>query len=366
MDPLTLSLILGGTQLASGAMQYFTAQDARNYEQQQLNKLQDALNRIGIPEARPEYFTPEVYEYLENYDPEVAAFVREQDPRMLQIRSAEGVRAKKAEESVLQDILGRAREGTDVLAEIQRARGMREAAGTMASQSATLQQQLQRQGQQGGLAAYGAALQQQQGAGQQAALAGEQAALAGLQERGRALGEAGSLAGRQIGRELDIESANVAAINAFNRRMAERQQEQANLGAQIRNQAQLENIRGRQRIAEKNIAAAADAKQRQMDFEQQKYQNELAKYGKGAQQVQAGISARQASAQDINRMIQGLGDVAGTATLVSQGYTPAGFQAPRQQYQRPQSYDLGPIQSQQPQYDYEDPYAKFRRPRREI
>ena len=63
----------------------------------------------------------------------------------------------------------------------------------------------------------------------QAALAGEQAALAGLQERGRALGQAGDLAGRQVGRELDIERANVNAINAFNQRLASSQQDQANL-----------------------------------------------------------------------------------------------------------------------------------------
>lgn len=358
MDPLTIALLMGG-QAISGGLQYMNAEEARAYEREQQAKLQEALNRIGIPEARPEYFTPEVYQYLENYNPEVAQYVRERDPRMVAMQSSEAMRAKGAEQQVLQDLLSRSREGTDVLAEIQRARGLREAAGTMSSQAATLQQQLARQGQQGGLAAYGAALQQQQGAGQQAALAGEQAALAGLQERGRALGEAGNLAGRQIGREFDIERGNVNAINAFNQRLASSQQDQANLQAQIRNQAALENIRGRQRVGEMNVQSQAAARDRRQAFAQQQYQNQLAKYGKQSGQVDSAVAARTGQAQDLNKLIQGLGDVAGTGTLLAAGYGP---KKSISDYQKPESYDLGPAGEQEQQ----DPYAKYRLKSREI
>lgn len=340
MDPLTLALILG-PQVISGAMQYGEAQDARAYEQEQNARLQEALNKIGIPEARPEYFTPEVYKWLENYDPEVAQYVRERDPRMVQMQSPEALRAKKAEQDVLQSMLGRAREGTDVLAEIQRARGQREAAGTMASQAATLQQQLQRQGQQGGLAAYGAALQQQQGAGMQAALAGEQAALAGLQERGRALSEAGTLSGRQLGRELDIEQSNVNAINAFNQRLARSQQEQANLAAEIRNRGQMFNLQGRQEIADKNVGAQAAARDRAMQFAQQQYQNELAKYGKQAGLTSEMTGSRAQQAADINKLYQGLGDVASTAA----------YQYGKGKKPQASSVTAGPAEQVSPRYD---------------
>lgn len=365
MDPATLALILG-PQIISGFMQYGESQEAREYAQQQEARLQEALNRIGIPEARPEYFTPEVYAWLENYDPEVAAYVRERDPRMVEMRSAEAQRAKGAEQQVLQDLLDRSRSGTDVMAEIQRARGMREAAGTMASQAATLQQQLQRQGQQGGLAAYGAALQQQQGAGMQAALAGEQAAMTGLQERARAQSEAGTLAGRQLGRELDIERGNVDAINAFNQRLAQSQQDQANLAAEIRNRAEMFNIGGRQRIGEQNIRAQADARDRRMQFAQQQYQNELAKYGKQAGLTGQATDRRASEAQDYNRMVQGLGDVASTGGYISAGYVPKGYTKqgaqPAQQYQRPEAYDMGPAGGEPEQ----DPYAKYRLKSREV
>ena len=348
MDPLTIALILG-SQAVSGGFQYMNAEEAREYAREQEAKLQEALNRIGIPEARPEYFTPEVYQWLENYDPEVAAYVRERDPRMIEMQSSEARRAKSAEQQVLQSILDRSREGTDVMAEIQRARGMREAAGTMASQAATLQQQLQRQGQQGGLAAYGAALQQQQGAGQQAALAGEQAALSGFQERGRALGEAGTLAGRQLGRELDIEQANVAAINAFNQRLASSQQAQANLAAQIRNQGKLFNIQGRQRIGEKNVASQAEARDRAMQFAQQQYQNQLAKYGKTADLTGSMMKTRAGEAEDLNKLIQGLGDVASTAAYTKAGYVPKGMtkQGGQQTYRQGELYDLGPAEEEE-------------------
>lgn len=325
MDPATLALILG-PQLISGVAQYGESAAAREYAQRQQQQLQEALNKIGIPEIRPEYLTPEVYQYLQNYSPEVAQYIQEKAPQMVQMQSPEAMRAKQAEQGVLQDILSRAREGTDVIAEIQRARGQREAAGTMASQAATLQQQLQRQGQQGGLAAYGAALQQQQGAGQQAALAGEQAALSGFQERGKALGEAGALAGKQLGRELDVEQGNVAAINAFNQRLASTRQAQENLAAQIRNQAALENIRGRQRVGEMNVKSRASARDRAIDLAQQQYQNQLAKYGRGAELSQAGVKSRYGQAEDINKMYQGLGDVASTAGYVKAGYVPKGMQ----------------------------------------
>jgi hypothetical protein len=355
MDPATLALILG-PQVISGGMQFFESQNAREYAQQQQAKLEEALARIGFPSADPSYFTPEVYEYLEKYDPEVAAYVRERDPRMVEMTSPAAMRAQQAEQQVLQDIMGRAREGTDVLAEIQRARGMREAAGTMSSQAATLQQQLQRQGQQGGLAAYGAALQQQQGAGMQAALAGEQAALAGLQERGRALGQAGDLAGRQIGREFDIERANVNAINAFNQRLAQSQQEQANLAAQIRNQGQLENIRGRQRVGEMNVQSQAAARDRRQAFAQQQYQNELAKYGRQAQQVEGNVNLRQQQAQDFNRMIQGLGDVASTGAYMSAKSAPKQTSQQPQQLQQPTQLQTNPYQYDfGPEYYQEDP-----------
>lgn len=365
MDPATLALILG-PQLISGGMQFFESQDAREYAREQEAKLQEALNKIGIPEARPEYFTPEVYKWLQDYDPEVAQYVRERDPRMVEMQSSEAMRAKGAEQQVLQDLLDRSRSGTDVMAEIQRARGMREAAGTMASQAATLQQQLQRQGQQGGLAAYGAALQQQQGAGMQAALAGEQAALAGLQERGRAMTEAGGLSGRQLGRELDIERGNVNAINAFNQRLAQSKQEQDNLAAEIRNRGQMFNIQGRQGISNKNIQAQADARDRAMQFAQQAFNNQLAKFGKTSALAGSATDRRAGEAADFNRMVQGLGDVAGTAGYVSAGYVPKGWQRadqrPGKQYQPPEAYDFGPA-GEQPE---QDPYAKYRLPRREI
>ena len=360
MDPATLALILG-PQVISGGLQYFQGEQAREYAAQKERELQDALNKIGIPEARPEYFTPEVYAYLENYNPEVAAYVRERDPNMVDLRSPQAMRAKQAENQVLQDMLAKSREGTDVLAEIQRSRGMREAAGTMSSQAATLQQQLQRQGQQGGLAAYGAALQQQQGAGMQAALAGEQAALAGLQERGRALTEAGGLSGKQLGRELDIEQGNVNAINAFNQRLASSQQDQANLQANIRNQGALENVRGRQRIGEKNIASQASARDRQMDFAQQAYDNQLAKYGKGADISDSSVKRRYGAAADTNKAIQGIGDVVSTGGYINAGYTPKGVtkqNAPGFNFESVDTFDVEDPPN--------DPYAKFRLPRREI
>lgn len=63
MDPFTLSLILG-PQVVSGALQYFEGESAREYAAEQQAKLEQALARIGIPQADPSYFTPEVFQFL--------------------------------------------------------------------------------------------------------------------------------------------------------------------------------------------------------------------------------------------------------------------------------------------------------------
>jgi hypothetical protein len=74
-----------------------------------------------------------------------------------------------------------------------------------------------------------------------------------------------------------------------------------------------------------NIQSQAAARDRQQAFAQQQYQNQLAKYGRQAGVAESGIQARQRQAQDINKLIQGIGDVAGAGTMMAAGYTPKGY-----------------------------------------
>ena len=115
------------------------------------------------------------------------------------------------------------------------------------------------------------------------------------------------------------------------------------------------NIQGRQGIAEKNVGAQAAARDRAMQFAQQQYQNQLAKYGKQAGLAGESIASRQQQAQDVNRLYQGLGDVASTAGYINAGYVPRGMQKQQQgpagQYQSPQNYDLGPAQGDEEDFE---------------
>ena len=74
-----------------------------------------------------------------------------------------------------------------------------------------------------------------------------------------------------------------------------------------------------------NVQSQSAARDRQQAFAQQQYQNQLAKYGRQAGVAESGIQARQTQAQDVNKLIQGLGDVAGAGTMMAAGYAPKGY-----------------------------------------
>jgi hypothetical protein len=102
-----------------------------------------------------------------------------------------------------------------------------------------------------------------------------------------------------------------------------------------------------------------------MQFAQQQYQNELAKYGKQAGLTGQATDRRASEAQDYNRMVQGLGDAFSTAGYVSEkGMRDLAQKqkSPEKNYQRPEVYDMGPAGGEPEQ----DPYAKYRLKSREV
>jgi len=87
-----------------------------------------------------------------------------------------------------------------------------------------------------------------------------------------------------------------------------------------------------------------------MQFAQQQYQNQLAKYGKQSGLAASATDRRTGEAQDINKLMQGLGDVASTAGYVNAGYVPKGYTKQQPQMQS-QQYDLGPAEAEDEDFE---------------
>ena len=128
---------------------------------------------------------------------------------------------------------------------------------------------------------------------------------------------AAGLGGQIRGEDVALERGNIDIINAYNQRLAQSQQDWANRGADIRNQAALRNMSEAQRIDELNKlnrynAAVANRANRNTTAQQQ-FQNSLSKVT-GQQGVsQMAREDAYARAAQQNQALQGMSDFASKA-----------------------------------------------------
>ena len=131
--------------------------------------------------------------------------------------------------------------GRDVISEAQREQALFESDARAKQRQRALMDALRRQGQLGS----GAALQAQLSQEQAEAVNARQATLQGVQEaemrRRQALGQAAGLAGQIRGQNLNVESANVGTMNAYNQRLANAKNMYNQYASGARNQAQMIN-----------------------------------------------------------------------------------------------------------------------------
>lgn len=235
------------------------------------------------PDDSWENINPELLSEAAKFSPDIAAFVQENAPELIQ--EAGSATEKRVQREALQKYAAMSESGRDVISEAQREQALFESDARAKQRQRALMDALRRQGQLGS----GAALQAQLSQEQAEAVNARQAALQGVQEaemrRRQALGQAANLAGQIRGQNLNVESANVGTMNAYNQRLANAKNMYNQYASNVRNQAQMIN--------------------QQRELERERYnlglRNQYAMFNR-TQQEAARERARQYDVDRVNRM----------------------------------------------------------------
>lgn len=333
------SALVGGAIAApvvGGILQYSEAQKARAAAEAQQRKVEEALAKVQDPNFDMSQFTPEEYQLVGKYAPQMLPMVEERAPQLAQLSGA-GQQGQSAMLGALQRLYSIGQGGPDIQSQAMNAQAMQQAAIQNQGQQASILDSLQRRG--GGAGSglgLAAALSAQQGAGQQASQAGTQQALAGYQNKLQALMQAGQMGGQAQQMDMSQQQNNANTINAFNQRMAGMQNQNAMYNTGNLNDAQRTNLGAQQNTADQNVAMRNNAVAQKNQLAQQQYQNALDKV-----RVQAGVSGQGAqnalaSGAQQNQAIQGL------TSGISSGLMYAGNR-------------MGQPQQDNPNYDFNDP-----------
>lgn len=305
-----------GASVVSGLFQAYTSAKARGASEAELKKLDNLINSVQSPQFDYSQLTPEDYQVVARYNPEVASFVEEQAPELIKGDSADAQMGRQVQKSALQSLMEASR-GEDIQSQIDMQRAADSAAGSFRG----MNQSILEQARQRGLTGSGVELASQLGTAQasygNAATQSQNAATEAIQRRLQALREGASLGTQIRGEELAMEQANKNAINSFNQRTATRKQDWADNAAATRNEGQRFNITNAQDVSNRNVSQSNQFKVNERDRKdkllQQGYDNEIGKV-----KLQAGItdSARSdilQGATDKNQMISGVTDGVNTA-----------------------------------------------------
>ena len=242
MEPITIALVAG---LASTAVNAYAAYKKGEISEAEYKRAQQAAGELERqlktlrPDENWENINPALLSETAKFSPDIAAFVQENAPQLIQ--EAGSATEKRVQREALQKYAAMSESGRDVISEAQREQALFESDARAKQRQRALMDALRRQGQLGS----GAALQAQLSQEQAEAVNARQATLQGVQEaemrRRQALGQAAGLAGQIRGQNLNVESANVGTMNAYNQRLANAKNMYNQYASGARNQAQMIN-----------------------------------------------------------------------------------------------------------------------------
>lgn len=295
----------------SAIAQWSNSNAAQNATASERARIKGMLNKIKDPNFDVSMIMPEELQLVGKYIPQSIPLIQEAAPQMVRAQSSGAQQGRGAQLSALQQMQQLARAGRDPLTEIARARAERSASAEASSARASAAQEAQRRGFNyspgGGMAGT-------QDAMQRLALAGQQAAGDAQNRRMQAMGQAGQLGGQIFGQDVDIETGNVNAANAFNARMAQNAQNIAQANTGIFNQANQQNFGEMQRVSDANKIARYGAKTQNQGLRntqaQQQFQNSLNKVGVYSGQAEQAQKAATEGAKQNNETLQALTDLA--------------------------------------------------------
>jgi hypothetical protein len=231
---------------------------ANQYEQQratkrQRGKIDDIIANIQKPDFDWSSITPEDYEMIKEFTPDLAPFVAEANPVLVRGES-EGARAgRQAQMAALTKYRNLGESGDDTQSRIMREEALRSAQVQNQGQQQAIEDQFARRGQMGSTNELVTRLLAQQQAAQGAQTASQQAANDSYNRRLEALRMGSDLGGQIRSDDISLERGNANTINDYNQRFAANKNEYLQNQSNTRNRAQEFNIRQAQDIANRNV-----------------------------------------------------------------------------------------------------------------
>ena len=264
--------VAGGAQLLSTIAQLYQSEKARKAGEARLREIEALFNAIKPPEYDvsvidpPELITqsipepafdmsnidPEMYSVAAKYVPEVATYIAERNPQVVEL-SAAGQYGRDAQIQALNDIRMRTGELSDAEAQSASAKAMRDAQIAAQSRSQTVLQDANRRGQLGSGAMLAAQLQGGSDAMERAAGISNQAYLEALRNKLGAITTSGEMGRQLAGDEFDRAAVNADIINRYNQRAAAGMNQYGQYAADVMNRGQLFNVENAQDIANRNV-----------------------------------------------------------------------------------------------------------------
>lgn len=268
-------VVAAGVAVISGLAQAYMRKKAEGAARDELNQIKAMYNDLIPPDFQydiedpPELIaeaaeisnfdwsklTPEKYQVIGQFAPEIAPYVKEVAPQVVQ-DTAVGKEGMQSQLAALRQLQQVASGGMDP----QFAQRLQEASdrSQQAAQSRqeSIMQDYQRRGLLGSGTQLAAELSGAEGAMQRGAAQSQDAATQAYLNQLQALQSSAQLGGEIRGQELDVASRNAQIANAFNQRSSAAFQKYLSDAANDRNLAAVENLRRSQGVADKNVEAA--------------------------------------------------------------------------------------------------------------
>jgi len=297
--------------MAAGAIaQYMNSEQARRSGSAERRRMRELFSKLQTPDFDMEELKPEEYSMVEEYLPELAPYVAEAAPQLIETTDAMRT-GRTAQLDALGQLRSTASQERDpaFMAAIEQA--SRQGQADAQSRQQSILQDQARRGVGSGAMGAGSLAAQLQGAAsgmERSAEEGRAAAMESYRNRQAAIRDSATLGGQINQQEFNQGSRNADIINSFNQRLS------TNLNAYNQNRADevnrgnLRNIDARQRSADKNVDARNRFRGQKLDWQQQDYENK-----RGNLRDQLGMSKDESSARrddtrDQNQFIQTAAD----------------------------------------------------------
>lgn len=320
MDPVTIGVV--GVAAAGAISQYLNSEEARKANQQEIAQLHRLLANLQSPNFDQSQITPEQYQVVGKYVPQIAPHIQELNPTVVQ-KSPAMAQGEDAQRQALQKLQGIASSEQNPELAAMSQRSLQQAQAAAQSRQASLLENFHRRGSLDSGTQLAAQLSGSEGAMGRAADAGQSQAIEAYRQRLGALQGSAQLGGQIRNQDESTQARNAAIINSFNERMANNGQAYANYAAGTANNAQLHNQGLAQGAANANVgernAAAIRNQQYGNQLKQYQFNNDLQKLGVNTGMSQMQMDQNRQGAQDRNAAIQGVTNAATAGAMSYQG-----------------------------------------------